>query len=115
MSGQTVRRWYGHAPRGFQNFAEAFAAADADRPEARAMLLSVLADRETSELARATAAADLEPRLDQTTIEALERALTDDHPVVRRSAVASLRLLPMPERVHLLAPRPSRPANLRRA
>jgi predicted CXXCH cytochrome family protein len=102
---ETVRRWYGHAPKGFQNFAEAFATADADRPEARAMLLSVLADKETPALARATAAADLEPFLDQAAVEALARALTDDHPVVRRSAVASLGRLPMPDRVHLLAPR----------
>jgi predicted CXXCH cytochrome family protein len=99
-----VREWYGRAPRGHQSFAKAFAAANANEPDAQAQLRAIAADTSHPAIARATASAQLTAELGKTSLDAIAAAALDHNPLVRLAALQSLSGAPPNERVRLAAP-----------
>jgi predicted CXXCH cytochrome family protein len=96
-----VRDWYGHAPEGYQQYAEALHAARAGAPDAESRLLTLLRDQEQPAIARATAAVALRDWLSPQTLDALANALNDTNPLVRMGALESLERLPLQPRWQL--------------
>jgi tetratricopeptide (TPR) repeat protein len=89
-----VRQWYGHDPKGYQNYAEALQAARDGTVDAEARLLDLLRDKEQPAIARATAAAEMGPWLGGNSLPTLAEALGDIDPRVRAAAVEGLAGLP---------------------
>ena len=95
-----VRRWYPQPKPGFQNYAEAFAAAG------RSMagdLMVIAGDREQSGFVRSSAVWRLGFRLSPATLPALRDALADPDPLVRATAVSALSGTDAAVRAQLLA------------
>jgi predicted CXXCH cytochrome family protein len=99
---RTVERWYGHAPSGFQHFAEALDAGTRRTPDAQASITALLADRGQPALARASALARLP--LSAGTLSVVEAGLADASPLVRRAAVRALESAEPRLRATMLAP-----------
>jgi predicted CXXCH cytochrome family protein len=89
-AAQTVERWYGHTPSGYQRFAEALAAGNQGAPEAQQLLLAVVDDVRQPAIARASALARLAHRLNETSLKSVRTALQDPDALVRRAAVEVL-------------------------
>jgi predicted CXXCH cytochrome family protein len=89
-----IRRRYPEPRRGFQGFAEAFAAADRGDPSAGIALTQVAANLDESAIARASALERLSRVPGETAILAAEAALDDPSPLVRQAAVAVYDMLP---------------------
>jgi tetratricopeptide (TPR) repeat protein len=102
-AADAIRAWTGTTPTGYQNFAEAFHAASAGAPGARAALLALVDDPGEPALVRASAVSRLGALLSPATIEFLARALNDPDPVVRRAAVDALTNAEPAVRVRYLA------------
>jgi predicted CXXCH cytochrome family protein len=99
-----VKQWYGGAPRGYQRFAGAFAAATAGAVDAQAQLLAIADDGSHPAIARATALAQVNAALGKTTLDAAAAGLRDPSPLVRLAALQSLANAPAAARVSLVAP-----------
>ena len=87
-ASDSVDKWYGRAPVGFQHFAEALYAGVQGAPGARQSLTALVADRGQAAIARATALsmlADYPP--DDT---AVRMGVPDDSALVRRAAAHAL-------------------------
>jgi tetratricopeptide (TPR) repeat protein len=97
-----VRQWYGHDPKGYQNYAEALHAARTGSTDAEARLLALLRDKDQPAIARASAAAELGHWLSENSLPALAGALGDTDPQVRAAAVEALASLP-PDQLWQLA------------
>lgn len=97
-----VRQWYGHDPKGYQNYTETLHAARTRARDAEARLLALLSDKEQPAIARATAAAELSHWLSGNSLPVLAEALGDADSRVRAAAVESLAPLP-PEQLWQLA------------
>jgi len=97
-AAQEVRRRYPEPKRGFQGFAEAFAAADRGDEVAAVALTQVVANLEESAIARASALERLARLPGEAAIMAAEAALDDASPLVRQSAAGVFDLLPPLER-----------------
>ena len=54
-AAETVVKWYGHVPQGYQHFAETLEAGRQGAPGAQEMLPTLVADRDQPDIARATA------------------------------------------------------------
>lgn len=89
-----LKRWNGHDPAGYQDYAEIFAAARAGTGDAEAGVIALLGKKSQPAIARATAAAEIGRRLRQESTLALAEAVTDADPLVRASAVQTLAQLP---------------------
>jgi predicted CXXCH cytochrome family protein len=94
-----VNKWYGHDPQGYQRFAAAFSAADADALDAQAQLRAIAGDATQPAIARATALAQL-----NTVTKALAEGLRDPNPVVRLGALQTLAQVLPQDRLRLAAP-----------
>jgi tetratricopeptide (TPR) repeat protein len=94
-----VNKWYGHDPQGYQRFAAAFSAADADASDAQAQLRALAGDATQPPIARATALAQL-----STVTKVLAAGLRDPNPVVRLGALQSLAQVSPQDRLSLAAP-----------
>jgi tetratricopeptide (TPR) repeat protein len=90
---------------GFQDFAEAFAAASRDEPGASRQLAALVREAERPAIVRASAAQRLGRRLDAEGARALAAALEDRDPLVRAAAVEALSAAPAEQRIRWLAPR----------
>jgi tetratricopeptide (TPR) repeat protein len=88
-AAEAVARHTGHAPAGFQSFAEAFAAADRHAPGATAPLLAIAADSTQAAIARASALARLQER-DDLDVSAVMPLLGDASALVRRTSAGLL-------------------------
>jgi tetratricopeptide (TPR) repeat protein len=97
-----VRQWYGHDPKGHQDYAETLHAARTRAKDAETRLIALLRDKDQPAIARATAASELSQWLSGTSLPALAEALGDADPQVRAAAVEALAPLP-PERLWQLA------------
>jgi predicted CXXCH cytochrome family protein len=89
-AAQELERRLGHAPSGFQTFAEAFSAADQGAPGATGLLARIANDGAQSAIVRASAIArsnGLDPAL--AGID-LRRALADPNPLVRTAAAEAI-------------------------
>ncbi|SFM32736.1 tetratricopeptide repeat protein [Marinobacter zhejiangensis] len=96
--------WYGHPPRGYQQFAGALNAARTQAPDAEYQLLALVRDTQQPAIARATAVNALGNWLNQESLQAVAQALSDDSPLVRSSAVQTLQPLPAEQRLQLIRP-----------
>ena len=99
-----VKNWYGHDPQGFQRFAAAFAAANADLPEAQALLGAVAGDATQPPIARATAFAEIDNPSTRNTVEVVVEGLRDPSALVRLGALQTLANMPLNARAALGAP-----------
>ena len=90
----TVEQWFGPARQGFQNYAAAFHAARTDAADAATLLAAVAADGDAPAIARASALAELAPRISPVNIGAARNGLADPDPVVRIGALDMLENLP---------------------
>lgn len=89
-----LEKWYGHAPRGLQNYGETLAAARNGKVGADNELLKLLADPEQPAIARASAAAELAGYLNQESFTALSEALQNPDPLIRVGALTGLQSVP---------------------
>jgi Flp pilus assembly protein TadD len=85
----SVNKWYGHAPRGFQRFAETLNAGTTEAPGAQQSIEGLVADREQPAIARATALVLLANLGAPPTDQAVRAGVGDDRALVRRAAAHS--------------------------
>lgn len=102
-AAQTVERWYGHTPAGYQRHAEALAAGTRGEPGADDMLAKLVADRSQPAIVRATAIERIRNFTPQA-FAVIRDGLTDVSPLVRRAAVHVLAAIDPRSRAGLLAP-----------
>jgi predicted CXXCH cytochrome family protein len=86
----SVDKWYGHTPEGFQHFAEALNAGTAEAPGAQQSLERLVEDGEQPAIARATALSLLANFAPPPTDEAVRAGVRDDWALVRRAAAHAL-------------------------
>ena len=103
-SGARIAEWYGPDRRREPVFGQALAAGRADLPGAAQRLAQLAEDQKAPAIARATALATLEHRLDQNTLATVQHGLADQDPLVRLGAVASLDNVDPRLRAQLLLP-----------
>jgi len=103
-AAKQVEAWYGHAPRGYQRYAEALGAASSGGPGAADLLQALARDGDQPAIARASALGRLGPLPSAAVPDVLRTGLKDGDPLVRRAAVAALESADPPLRVELLAP-----------
>jgi tetratricopeptide (TPR) repeat protein len=103
-AARQVEAWYGHAPRGYQRYAEAFGAASTGAPAAADLLTGVARDADQPAIARATALQRLGDLSTADAVGAARDAARDDDPLVRRAAVGVLGRADPALRIELLAP-----------
>ena len=101
-AARQVAAWYGHAPRGYQRYAEALAAGSTGAPGSGARLEALAQDGEQPAIARASAIARLGPT--SSAGEVIRSALRDPDPLVRRAAVIAFDRAEPARRVEPLAP-----------
>jgi tetratricopeptide (TPR) repeat protein len=99
-----LQKWYGHQPRGYQQFAAAFAAAERGAAAAGAELLAVLNDPAQAAIVRATAAEALGRYPSREALQALQRGLENHDALLRRASLAGLEALPPEQRAAIAAP-----------
>ena len=99
-----LEHWYGHQPRGFQRFAEAFAQADQGAAAAGASLTALAGDRSNPAIVRSSALEELAHYPARASVEAAQAALVDPDALVRRASISTLDMLPPPQRLPLIAP-----------
>ena len=85
-----VDKWYGHAPEGFQRFAETLDGSSAGAPGAQQALERLVADTEQPAIARATALSMLASYALSPTDAAVRIGIADDSALVRRAAARAL-------------------------
>ncbi|MGH7741387.1 MAG: HEAT repeat domain-containing protein, partial [Candidatus Eiseniibacteriota bacterium] len=86
-AADAIRRWTGHDPSGYQNFAESFAAFARGMPGARAELTHIAASSDQPAIVRASALERLAADPTPAPLEAAVHALSDASELVRRAAV----------------------------
>ncbi len=88
-AADAVRKWYGHAPAGFQRFAAALNAGALGAPGAGKLLDELIGDPGQPAIARASALVRI-GNLDLAAIAAIRQAVADHDPLVRRAAARAL-------------------------
>lgn len=86
----SVNKWYGHAPKGFQRFAGILNVGSLGAPRAQRSLEELVADREQPAIARATALSILSQYAPPPTDPAVRAGVADDSALVRRAAAHAL-------------------------
>jgi predicted CXXCH cytochrome family protein len=99
-----LQRWYGRQPRGFQQYAPAFAAAAQRAAEAGPRLAAVVGDASNPPIARASALEALGSLPSPDSVEAARALVSSADPLLRRGAIAALEPLPPGPRLAALAP-----------
>ena len=102
-----LERRHRYPPRGYQNYAGAFAADARDDSSATRRLIAVANDLDQPAIARATAIERLGPRLDPSfdgAFNVLRRSLADSSPLVRVAAISAFAQSDTAVRVRMLAP-----------
>lgn len=97
-AADTVKGWYGHQPKGYQNYAEALHAARVGSADATARLLVLLQDKSQPAIARATAISELAVSLTPEQLPVLIQALQDADPLLRSAALEAMQQLPPKQR-----------------
>ncbi|HET9412703.1 MAG TPA: multiheme c-type cytochrome, partial [Pseudolabrys sp.] len=104
-AADAVDRWFGSDRKGSQAYADAFAAASANRADARQLLASVAGDLNAPNVARANALVELAPYVSPANADLARRALADSDPMVRIAAIDMLANVPAAQAWPLIAPR----------
>ncbi len=94
-----IRKRYPNPKPGFQDFAEAFAAADRDDPAATIALTQIVANTDESAIARASALERLAQLGGENAGLAGEAALKDPSPIVRHAAIGVFEGVPPGQRL----------------
>ncbi len=102
-AAKQVETWYGHAPRGYQRYAEALRTASVGGPGAGDLLQAVARDGDQPAIARASALQGLRVFTSPAAVEVLRAGLNDPDPLVRRAAAGALEGAEPARRVELLA------------
>ena len=89
-----IENWFGPDRKGFQTYAAAFHAARTDQADAAALLAVVAADRDAPAVARATALAELAPRISPENVNIARSGFSDPDPMVRIGALEMLEDVP---------------------
>jgi predicted CXXCH cytochrome family protein len=89
-----VEHWFGPNRKGLQTYGTAFHASRTEEADAAALLAAVVADRSMPAVARASALAELAPRVSRANISAARGSLADPDPMVRIGALDMLENLP---------------------
>jgi predicted CXXCH cytochrome family protein len=89
-ASDSVNKWYGHVPEGFQQFAEMLKAGSEGAPGARESLERLVADLEQPAIARATALSMLAAYTPPATDDAVREGVGDDWALVRRASAHAL-------------------------
>ena len=106
-----LRQWYGHDPKGYQDYAETLYAARSGAADAESRLVALLREKNRPSIARATAVAELGNWLSPDSLPVVTEALSDPDPRVRAASVEALEPLPPEQRwnsVHRLLRDPVR-------
>ncbi len=103
-AAETVERWYGHRPQGYQRFAEALAYAERGLAEAGPSLAQLAQNPTQPAIAVATALEALVNYPIRAGVEAAQAGLTNPDVLVRRASVSALAILPPARRLPLVAP-----------
>jgi tetratricopeptide (TPR) repeat protein len=103
-AAKQVDAWYGHTPRGYQRYAEAFAAASIGAPGSTELLQAVARDGTQPAIARASAIRRLGPAPGPPALEVVRAGLKDGDPLVRSASVSALEGVEPALRVELLTP-----------
>ena len=85
-----VKKWYGHAPRGFQRFTETLDAGAAGAPGAQQSLERLAGNAEQPAIARASALSMLAAYAPPPTDPAVRAGVVDDSALVRRAVARAL-------------------------
>ncbi|HUO04869.1 MAG TPA: tetratricopeptide repeat protein [Candidatus Binataceae bacterium] len=89
-AADTVRKWYGHSPSGFQRFAHTLSAGTQGAPGAQAALNALVKDGDQPAIARATALTLLAAYAPSPTDTAIRAGLNDTSPLVRAATARAL-------------------------
>ena len=100
-----VATWYGHAPEGYQRYAETLYNSERRLPGSLARLTGLAGDTLQPAIARATAVSRLAEYPSPSATSAAEAVLTDRNSLLRAAAVTALDNVEPAERARLLAPR----------
>jgi tetratricopeptide (TPR) repeat protein len=99
-----VQKWYGHAPGGYQRFAETFAASANGTAGTDRRLREVAADLQQPAIARATALARLAGDRDPATLNLLRQSLNHSDETIRLAAAGALAQAEPAQRLQALPP-----------
>lgn len=97
-----VRQWYGHVPKGYQDYAEALHAGRLGKPTAERLLSQLAVNPAAPPIARATALSALGPYLSPASLPALQQGLYHHQPLLRVAAAAALEAVPAAHRLDLV-------------
>ncbi|MCQ8102596.1 tetratricopeptide repeat protein [Methylomonas sp. SURF-2] len=97
-AADAAKRWYGHQPRGYQNYAAALHAARIGTADATARLTALVQDKSLPAIARATAISEMAARLTPEQLPVLTQALRDADPLLRAAALEALEQVPPEQR-----------------
>ena len=100
-----VAKWYGHAPEGYQRYAEVLYNSERHLPGSLARLTGLAGDTLQPAIARATAVSRLAEYPSPSASSAAEAVLADRNPLLRAAAVSALGNVEPVVRVRLLSPR----------
>ncbi len=89
-ASDSVTKWYGRAPQGFQRFAETLQAGSTGAPGAGESLKRLIVDRDQPAIARAAALSMLAAFAPPPTDSTVRAAVADDSALVRRAAARAL-------------------------
>jgi tetratricopeptide (TPR) repeat protein len=89
-ASDSLQKWYGHTPEGFQHYAETFRAAVENAPGAERALGELAANTEQPAIARATAVSLLAGYSPSPTEPEVRGAANDQSALMRRAAAAAL-------------------------
>jgi tetratricopeptide (TPR) repeat protein len=100
-AAEAFAEMFPRASEPFQHWTRAFQQARSGMPQAEVSLIKVISDRNTPDIARATAVLELRAYLSPLSGQVLERALHDSSPLVRIAALGTLDALPPANRYAL--------------
>ncbi len=89
-AADTVMKWYGPRPAGFQNFAETLYAGDIGAPGAGKLLAELVADRNQPAIARASALERIGAVAGASSPDAIRDGVADKDALLRRAAAIAL-------------------------
>ena len=114
-AAESIKDWYGNAPRSFQSYARTLHQARQGRRSAGTNLAALIQDRDMPGIARATAMTYIGPYLNANTVKVLGKGLSDTDPNVRVATVSILGDVPAEHRVRMVFPMLNDPVRLVRA
>lgn len=103
-AAETVEKWYGRTPNGYQKFAEALHAGEIGAPGAEDSLKVLAADLQQPAIARASAVALMAPYIERLGPNSIRAAVADDSSLVRRASARAMSDAPPRARAAILSP-----------